>query len=264
MVNKVKELDTFRKSDIQKNKTLYKSIIDYNKNFDPSLKWGQLIWHFYNKIDEIPKCSCGNTLHFKSPIQGYREYCSRSCMYKSDLVKNKRKDTFLEKYGVDNISKLESTKSKVRKTNIDNFGVNYPLENIEVLNRNKKYFTNKYGVDNPSKLDEVKIKRRETKLRNHGNENYVNIEKSLLTKYQRYGDSKYNNRDKFKNTMVENHGVDNPLKSKDILNKVKKTNIERYGREFFVQTEEYQIMMERGYNRIYDSGSKKYFLNLKK
>ena len=53
-----------------------------------------------------------------------------------------------------------------------------------------------------------------------------NIDKTFLNKYGRTG---YANRDKIKETLIEKYGVDNPLKSKEIKEKVIATNNKKYG-----------------------------------
>jgi len=75
-----------------------------------------------NSLFELPKCECGNSVNFVDMIKGYREFCSRRCMYDSTKLKDKRKDTCIEKWGVDNPSKSNQVKKKVIETNIEKFG----------------------------------------------------------------------------------------------------------------------------------------------
>jgi hypothetical protein len=84
--------------------------------------------------------------------------CSRKCAEK------KNKDTILDKYGVENISKSEKIKSKKIETCLSNFGVEYPQQSDIILKRGKK-----------------------TKLEKYGDENYTNIEKAKNTNLIKYG-----------------------------------------------------------------------------
>jgi len=85
----------------------------------------------------------------------------------------------------------------------------------------KEAFRKKYGVDHPSQLESVKEKIRQkrlsgayanvrekikkTLLEKYGDENYVNIKKTLETKKTRYGSPTYNNREKMKKTILEKY-----------------------------------------------------------
>ena len=84
--------------------------------------------------------------------------CSRKCS------ETKNKDTIIEKYGVDNVSKSDIIKSKKIKTCLNNFGVEYPQQSNEIFTKSK-------------------IK----KLELYGDENYVNIEKVKRTNIEKYG-----------------------------------------------------------------------------
>lgn len=58
------------------------------------------------------------------------------------------------------------------------------------------------------------------------------VEKRKNTKFEKYGDENYNNRDKFKSTCVQTYGVDNPQKVKEINDRTVKTQNELYGGAF--------------------------------
>lgn len=62
-------------------------------------------------------------------------------------------------------------------------------------------------------------------------------EKTKVTKKARYGSEKYNNPEKYKKTMLERYGVENPAKSEEIQERKKKTNLERYGNVFPANSE---------------------------
>ena len=60
-----------------------------------------------------------------------------TCCNKKECIYEKRKIICLEKYGVENISQLESTKNKVKESNLKKFGVEYPLQNKEIKEKIK-------------------------------------------------------------------------------------------------------------------------------
>lgn len=89
-------------------------------------------------------------------------------------------------YGCKKCSKLKS-----KKTNQEKYGVDYPLQNKDILNRLKQTVKNKYGIDNVFQLDLVK--------------------------------------EKSKETCKEKYGFEYPLQNEKILKKQERTNIEKYG-----------------------------------
>lgn len=112
----------------------------YNIDYFPNNKIGD-----YIKItpDDLPagsgkmieaKCYyCGR----KKSLQ-YRKYIKNtknlnlkySCSNKCSITKSKQ--TCIEKYGVDNVFKLEEKKEKFRKTCVEKYGCDNPLKNTEV------------------------------------------------------------------------------------------------------------------------------------
>lgn len=78
-------------------------------------------------------------------------------------------------------------------------------------------------------------------------------EKSAKTKLERYGDSKYTNKDKRKETCLKKYGTETPFHSKEIQNKVKNTVRDRYGIDNISQLEEVK------YKKIDKCGNTKKF-----
>lgn len=157
---------------------------------------------------------CGNERpkKFISIYLGYKDICCDylQCDICKELVLNKTKTVWKEKYGVDNISKSVEIKKKKEETSIRNWGVCQPLSSNIVKEKSKK-----------------------TKFEKYGNENYSNREKSketCLSKYSVDNPSKLETvKQKKTETSLKNYGVDNPNKSEIVQNKRKVTNILKYG-----------------------------------
>lgn len=83
-----------------------------------------------------------------------------------ESVKEKRKNTFIERYGVENTSQLESVKEKTKKTCIEKYGVPYVSQNE--LFKQKAIETNIkiYGCKNPMQNDDIKAKIRKSLYNN--------------------------------------------------------------------------------------------------
>jgi endogenous inhibitor of DNA gyrase (YacG/DUF329 family) len=94
----------------------------------PGITLAEKVYLLKNNQTEIPKCpTCGKGLIWHK-IGGYRTYCCNKCRsnnykwkekrigkgFQSKKVQQKIKLTIKEKYGVDNISQLQSTKNKIK------------------------------------------------------------------------------------------------------------------------------------------------------
>lgn len=146
---------------------------------------------------------------------------------------------------------------KYKKTNLEKFGCEYPMQNGDIKDKLKEYFVTEYGVKHPSMLEEFELKKQKTnlerygvehqmflvenrdkikkaKLEEYGDENYNNPEKNKQTKLEKYGDENYNNYDKSKLTKTERYGDEN-YNNHD---KYVETCLEKYGVENFFQLDE--------------------------
>lgn len=131
----------------------------------------------YNCIKR-PICKiCGKEVEFLG-YQGhlYREYCSKECKCKSKEVVEHRKETCIERYGVDNYSKTEESKEKIKNTCIKKYNREYPYNHQ---------------------------KSSETKLKRYGDKNYVNPEKIKETFLTKYGESCALKIKQFKEKVIE-------------------------------------------------------------
>jgi hypothetical protein len=190
--------------------------------------------------DEYQYC---NKASFVSYSVGYRA-CEKGCKCYTENLSGKlksikstytdeekksinalRTNTVEERYGTSNVSKLETTKTKISKTKEDNHG-NKNYNNRELA---KSTVLAKYGVENVAHLENVKDKMRSTSLERYGQEFSILSEevkeKISTTLRERYGTSTtFANkeiRDKCKATSLERYGVDNPSKAESVRNHIK-------------------------------------------
>lgn len=95
-------------------------------------KISENIYRYFNP-DFNNKCKeCGKDVKFESFNKGYRLFCSNKCQVKSSYTKQLIKQSFLNKYGVENISQLDSIKDKKEKTFLDRYGIKCPFNSEEV------------------------------------------------------------------------------------------------------------------------------------
>ena len=141
-----------------------------------------------------------------------------SCEYpmQNKEIQDKARDTCREKYGVDNPSKAQEIKDKKKNTCQSHFKCDWPFQNKEVREKSKQTWLKNYGVDNPFKFNMVQDKAKATWKNNYGED--------ITSPFQLESV-----REKSKQTWLKNYGVDYPFKSSIIQDKAKETWQENYG-----------------------------------
>lgn len=120
---------------------------------------------------------------------------------------------------------------KIAESNMINYGMStnaLPEVKQKKIERNQE----KYGVNNPMQSLEVQNKFKNTMLDRYGCE-YASQSKEI--------------RDKMKNTWIEKYGVDHPAKSNEIIEKRNKGNFEKYGVEHTLQLESVREKIAQSY-----------------
>ena len=125
----------------------------------------------------------------------------------SDIIKKKKKETLIEHYRSYDNAKLEMYNSSSR-TKLSKYGdPNY--NNKEKIKRTS---LERYGVENVFQNNEIKAKIKNSIIDHFGS--YKNawdeiIKSTKKTKFERYGDANYNNKEKIKRTSLERYGFYN-------------------------------------------------------
>lgn len=224
-----------------RNLKLWEDISNYTNE---NITFKEKFYLYENSLISIPICECGAKLKFIDMKTGYRQFCSKKCMFNSSKIKEKRKETNINKYGVDNPSKSSIIKNKVKDTNNKKFGNDWATQNVSIKNKISKTNIERYGVDNPSKLKEIREKAEKTMLEKYGvkyamqsDEVKKCLNEYFLNKYGVDNPSKIREiREKAENTMIEKYGVKYALQNEDLKKKLKETNFERYGFEYPIQS----------------------------
>ena len=144
--------------------------------------------------------------------------------FKSEEIVNKRRETFIEKYGVDNPMKDKLIKEKADNTLKERYGADNPYKSEIIVNKKKETFNKNYGVDHPMKNGSVKEKQKNTCMERY------NVSSTLQEK---------NTIAKIKETNLNLYGDEIPMKTDAIKNKLNETNMEKYGEIRYFLTEEY-------------------------
>ena len=201
------------------------------------------IWR--DNLNYIPSCPiCGNPLitYYKG-----QEYCSMKCVLSSEKVKEKKRQTSLERYGVENPSQSKEIQTKVKQTSLEKFGTTHYSKTKEYRDRVQQTSLEIFGVTSYTKTNEFKEKSKQTCLEKYGVEYSLQSdkirEKSKQTMLEKYGVEHYSQTNEFKKlykeTMLEKYGVEHYSQTNEFKEKSKQTCLKRYGMEYYTQTEDY-------------------------
>lgn len=130
----------------------------------------------------------------------------------------KEADVLLKKYGVNNAFQLNSVKERIEKENIERYGVPSYFQTEEFKEKRKSTMISKYGYEHFLQDEDCRKK-------------YIEICKD------RYGEDYmelfYR---KAQETFQKNTGYVNPAQSPEIKEKIRLTNLQRYGVEYTLQS----------------------------
>jgi hypothetical protein len=211
---------------------VYLIIMDFTKEID--VPFIQRIWHWVNDLPTYFTCKCGNKTTFnRNWLDGYRIACSPKCAQSEESVKSKRKNTTKEKYGVDNIAKLDTIKEKTTNTNLSKYGTKSTFQNKEVRNKWKETIKEKYGVNHYFQSKEFKIQAKKHYLEKYGVEHQLQVEDI---------------KERIKNTCLERYGVDTYLKTQHARDSIKSYNTSSYEYEIVEWLNSHNIKSVHGDN----------------
>ena len=196
--------------------------------------------------EKIKKCRyCGKESEFMSFSLGYKDICdSKECKHKHRIETVTK--TNLEKYGVENVSQLESIKKKKTETVFAHYGV-YDYLNSE---QNKHNMYDENGVQK-AQSKEAKEKRKKTLLERYGTTDIFKINNGHEKALSKEG------REKAKQTLLKNHGVTSTRKLQKTKDTIKKTNLEKYGETSYSKTDEFKEKLKN--HNIEKYGVENYF-----
>ena len=154
-------------------------------------------------------------------------------------VKEKKKATTLDHYGVENPMQSKEIQDKVAETSMKKYGVPCALNLKENREKAKEGTRKKFGADYVFQSEEGRRKAREGNQRLYGVDYALQSEegkkKAIQTNLDKYGTewSSQNEDVKAKKlkTVQERYGVDNVFQLQGVKQKTKKTMTERYGED---------------------------------
>ena len=147
-----------------REKTFLKKFPEYyNKlsqwTFPIDFTFQQKLYHyFHNDINlDLGVCSiCGKRCHLISFTKGYSKHCSYNCSANDINLKEQKRNTCKQKYGVDYYVQCDEFKMKTKESIFDKYGVLFYSQTEDCQHKSKMTCLAKYGVENYSQTDECK------------------------------------------------------------------------------------------------------------
>lgn len=149
-----------------------------------------------------------------------------------------------EKHNIccENCTKIKTLEKK-KITSLKNYGVEFPMQNKNVVDKLKTICKEKYGVNNISQLSEIKEKKKESSIKIYGVkcvlQSKIVKDKIEETNVKKYGVKNVSQsviiKDKKIETTMNNYGVENPFQSEVIKQKMKEICLVKYGCEHAMQ-----------------------------
>ena len=131
--------------------------------------------------------------------------------FEKEEIKRKRKDTNLEKYGVECNLQLNLTKDKIKNTNLEKYGFTSHMKNVDIKNKIKNQNLEKYGVEYPSQTESIKEKVKKGNLEKYGIEH---VSQTKLVK-DKIKDTRIKNGNPFNDLSFKNEWISNFIKRKE-------------------------------------------------
>lgn len=211
----------------------------------------------YFKKDNDGICkTCGKPTEFLSLRLGYREYCCNKCVQASKEIKEKIKQTNIERYGSDYYSKTDKWLNSVKETNQKKFNCDFAGQNKKVKEKALNTCLEKYGTTTYSQTEECKQKIADTNIKKYGKSAIMQIEKF---------------KEKSIKTCLEKYGKDNVSQVKEIQDKKIETNRQKYGVDWFnnnkkafkTNIQKYGVYSPMQNHNIRCKSQQKYLYNMK-
>ena len=193
----------------------YPGFTKYIKQLFPDVSHIERLYRFYHPDFNNICPVCNNKTKFINFNKGYSKYCCPGCVSKDSKVKEKKKQTTFNNWGVENPSQNAEIINKKKMTMLSKYGV----ENFNNREQAKQTCLDRYGVESVLSLREIIGKSDKTYIEKYGSRSDMvksTLKKAKITKLERYGDENFNNREQAKQTCLDKYGVTTYIRPKKI------------------------------------------------
>lgn len=216
-------------------------IIEYYKTHS----WANTAEHFNTSTYIVQRVLREYDIKQRSPEENKRLSCiekfGTEYAAQSDTVKQHHKETCQNKYGVDNFAKSPLFNERMRSTCRERYGVDNPMQSATCKETFKTRVLAKTGYEWP--MQDVTTK-----------------DKAKSTCQERYGGQGWASQkiyEKYKNSVKEHYGVDNPMQAQEVKQSLSDNVMSKYGVRWFCLHQKYRLASNHA-----DSKPNKYFAQL--
>lgn len=213
-----------------------KSFRDKHKNrrFCCHEHYAQSLKKDHSKVEKRRNCElCGKEFVVKLRKNGSyssAKYCSEECAIKGGQIK--QKETVIREYGVEYAAQSEIIKEKIRKTNLERYGVENTFSVEEFKEKTKQTNLKKFGTECVLCAKEIREKIADTCIKKYGKPYVVLTEEQKAENVRKWHE-----------------------KDEQRVKKTKETNMNKYGAEFFMQSQAYKDKMQEKFGADHISHS---------
>ena len=146
---------------LKRHPEIIKDLENFIERFPCFKKITEVLAWLYTGL-EIKKCIvCGTRIDYNKGKRDESLFCSMKCRKSkegNDVWKEKLKSSIEKKYGegVINVFQREDVKEKIKRTNLQKYGVEYIGQSEEAKNKMKKTMLERYGVEHNSQIKSFK------------------------------------------------------------------------------------------------------------
>ena len=166
---------------------------------------------------------CGRPTKFRNFKSGYPIYCSSKCSNSDPDKKETCRQTVINRYGVENVSKSSVVKDRICNTFKEKYGVEWVGQSKEVQAKQKATCIEKYGVPTPFQMDDFQEKSIQTCRKKYGTD---------------YATQSQEVKSKITASYIDKTGFTNPSYNPDVIDKRRETNFKNFDGKWFTQTDE--------------------------
>ena len=165
----------------------YPEFFEYLNNKYPDISSiSEKIYRWKYNIIQTPLCPiCNKPLKFIGFSNGYQQYCSYKCANNKEVIK-KRKQTCLEKYGVENPNQFNEFKEKSKQTCLEKYGVENPFSSEKIKEQIKQTCLEKYGVEYSGQIESSREKTKQTMLNKYGVNSSLDLPQTIINRKKRH------------------------------------------------------------------------------
>ena len=188
---------------------------------------------------------CGRPTKFRNFKSGYPIYCSSKCSNSDPDKKETCRQTVINRYGVENVSKSSVVKDRICNTFKEKYGVEWVGQSKEAQAKQKATCIEKYGVPTPFQMDDFQEKSIQTCRKKYGTD---------------YATQSQEVKSKITASYIDKTGFTNPSYNPDVIDKRRETNFKNFDGKWFTQTDEmiqsnHELFLNRHKNIIGETDS---------